>query len=87
MENLSISLDNIHPIMKGALTPLFSQKLTDTEVPKITMSTTDIKYVEYLINKKDLVKAKEVLRNLKSVAKNINWQIMEVESYLASLEL
>lgn len=87
MEKLNISLDNIHPIMKGALTPLFAQKLTDSEVPKITMSTTDIKYVEYLINKKDLVKAKEVLRNLKSVAKNINWQIMEVESYLASLEL
>lgn len=87
MENLSISLENIHPIMKGALQPLFNQKLNNSEVPKITMSTTDIKYVEYLIEKKEYTKAKEVLRNLKSVAKNINLQIMDVESYLASMEI
>lgn len=87
MEKISISLDNIHPVMQGALKPLFTEKLTDSEVPKITMSTTDIKYVEYLIEKGDLVKAKEVLTNLKAVAKNINSQIMDVENFLASMDV
>lgn len=87
MEKLNISLENIHPIIKGALQPLLKPTINNTEVPKISMSTTDIKYVEYLIEKGDIIKAKEVLRNLKSVAKNINLQIMDVESFLASMEL
>ncbi len=75
-------LSNILSKMQGALKPLFTEKLTDSEVPKITMSTTDIKYVEYLIEKGDLVKAKEVLRSLKAVAKNINSQIIDIEKII-----
>lgn len=86
MEKLTISLDNIHPLMRDSLRPLLEQKV-EQSANKITLSNTDVQYVEHLIKERKLEEARSVMNNLKSVAKIINQEIMITESYLASLEL
>lgn len=88
MEKLKISIDknNIHPIMREALRPLIERKILQN-ADKIILSTNDVEYIQHLIEKGDLITAKSVLNNLKSVAKIINEQITVTESYLVSLEV
>ena len=56
------------------------------KIPKITISTTDINYIDYLIHKGRISEAKQVLLNLKSTANIIHSLICDTEDYLINLE-
>lgn len=84
MQKITINVDNINPTMANAIKPFLIPK---PDFEKMVVSTTDVKYVEFLIDKKDFKKAREVMNNLKSVAKSIDCLIMETDSYLASYEV
>lgn len=69
---LKIKMDNVN----CSLDKQFNQ------IPKITLSTTDINYINYLIEKGRLRNAKQVLNNLKSTLNIMNTLITDTENCL-----
>lgn len=76
LTNLSIKTDNVNNFRSS------HTSLLKNETPKITLSTTDINYINYLIEKGRIPQAKQVLLNLKSTVKIMNTLITDTEKYL-----
>lgn len=82
MQNLHINLDNINTHMATAIKPHIVNNQN-----KMTIANTDVKYVEELIRKNKLKEARNVMENLKSVARIITDQIVDTDCFLKSMEV
>ena len=82
MENLNINMDNINKHLANAILPHIERN-----AEKITLSNTDINYVEELVKRGKFKEAKNIMSNLKTVARIINDQITEVDCFLKSMEV
>lgn len=60
-------------------------KYLNINTDKITVSTTDVNYVSYLIQKGNIQEAKQVLANLKSTIDIINDLINQTQNNLISV--
>ncbi len=74
-------VDEINRAKRIALLPY----LREAEV-KLTISSSDVNYIEYLAQNGKMREAKQTLRNLESVSKIISDQINDTKQFIRSLE-